>query len=316
MGERGEESARVRLQKGEAEMNFLGFKAPVTVGVEFFKGGDVKPETVTVRSASGVPETVPLYTDGDTVSGVVTITPAFGKKVDHQGIKIELLGQIEAFYDKGSFYDFVASAREVSGPAELREEVNFDFEFPKLELLNESYSGVNVRLRYVVKVTIVRSYRGSVVKDFPFCVRNLCILPEINNSIKMEVGIEDCLHIEFEYKKSKYHLKDVLVGKIYFLLVQIKLKHMELEIRRRETTGTGSNQYNETQTMAKYEVMDGAPVKGECIPIRLFLSAYDLTPTYKVLNRFSVKYFLNLVLVDEEDRRYFKQQEIQLFRTA
>ena len=91
---------------------------------------------------------------------------------------------------------------------------------------------------------------------------------------------------------------------------------MELEIRRRETTGSGSNQYNETQTMAKYEVMDGAPVKGECIPIRLFLSAYDLTPTYKnVNNKFSVKYFLNLVLVDEEDRRYFKQQEIHLFRT-
>ena len=25
-------------------------------------------------------------------------------------------------------------------------------------------------------------------------------------------------------------------------------------------------------------------------------------------NKFSVKYYLNLVLVDEEDRRYFKQQ--------
>ena len=25
-----------------------------------------------------------------------------------------------------------------------------------------------------------------------------------SNSIKMEVGIEDCLHIEFEYNKSKY----------------------------------------------------------------------------------------------------------------
>lgn len=36
----------------------------------------------------------------------------------------------------------------------------------------------------------------------------------------MEVGIEDCLHIEFEYNKSKYHLKDVVVGKIYFLLVR------------------------------------------------------------------------------------------------
>jgi vacuolar protein sorting-associated protein 26 len=54
----------------------------------------------------------------------------------------------------------------------------------------------------------------------------------------MEVGIEDCLHIEFEYSKGKYHLADTVVGKIYFLLVRIRLKHMEIEIRRRETTGT------------------------------------------------------------------------------
>lgn len=52
------------------------------------------------------------------------------------------------------------------------------------------------------------------------------------------------------------------------------------------------------------------PNAGESIPVRLFLSAFELTPTYKnVHNKFSVKYFLNLVLVDEEDRRYFKQQE-------
>ena len=50
---------------------------------------------------------------------------------------------------------------------------------------------------------------------------------------------------------------------------------------------------------------------------RLFLSPYDLTPTLKnVHNKFSVRYSLNLVLVDEEDRRYFKQQEIALFRLA
>lgn len=37
--------------------------------------------------------------------------------------------------------------------------------------------------------------------------------------MQMEVGIEDCLHIEFEYDKAKYHLRDVVVGKINFLLV-------------------------------------------------------------------------------------------------
>lgn len=49
----------------------------------------------------------------------------------------------------------------------------------------------------------------------------------------------------------------------------------------------------------------------------MYLTPYDLTPTYEnVHNKFTVRYFLNLVLVDEEDRRYFKQQEIRLFRKA
>ncbi len=76
-----------------------------------------------------------------------------------------------------------------------------------------------------------------------------------------QVGIEDCLHIEFEYNKTKYHLKDVVIGKIYFLLVRLKIKHMELEVRRRESTGTGSDLYNESETITKFEIMDGAPVR-------------------------------------------------------
>ena len=50
-------------------------------------------------------------------------------------------------------------------------------------------------------------------------------------------------------------------------------------------------------------------VAGESIPIRLFMNGYDLTPTMRDVNKkFSVRYYLNLVLVDDEDRRYFKQQ--------
>ncbi|KFD50002.1 hypothetical protein M513_09095 [Trichuris suis] len=148
-------------------------------------------------------------------------------------------------------------------------------------------------------------------------VHTLSKYPEADSNIKMEVGIEDCLHIEFEYNRSKYHLKDVIVGKIYFLLVRIKIKFMEIAIIKRETIGTGTSVFHENETVAKYEIMDGAPVKGESIPIRLFLSGYDLTPTMREIHkRFSVRYFLNLVLVDEEERRYFKQQEITLWRKA
>ena len=37
----------------------------------------------------------------------------------------------------------------------------------------------------------------------------------------------------------RYHLKDVIVGKIYFLLVRIKIQHMELQLIKREMTGIG-----------------------------------------------------------------------------
>jgi vacuolar protein sorting-associated protein 26 len=50
--------------------------------------------------------------------------------------------------------------------------------------------------------------------------------------------------------------------------------------------------------------MDGAPVRGETIPIRLFLGGFELTPTFRDVNKkFSARYYLNLVLIDEENRR-------------
>ena len=55
--------------------------------------------------------------------------------------------------------------------------------------------------------------------------------------------------------------------------------------------------------------MNGPPHQGETIPIRLFLGGFDLTPTFRDVNKkFSTRYYLNLVLIDEENRRYFKQQ--------
>lgn len=106
-----------------------------------------------------------------------------------------------------------------------------------------------------MRFTITRSFQSNITKELDIWVHNYQKPPEINNSIKMEVGIEDCLHIEFEYNKSKYvihmlilsrslqlryHLKDVIIGKIYFLLVRIKIKHMEIALIKRESTGSGT----------------------------------------------------------------------------
>eukprot|EP00162_Nutomonas_longa_P008145 comp18301_c0_seq1/m.32475 comp18301_c0_seq1/g.32475 ORF comp18301_c0_seq1/g.32475 comp18301_c0_seq1/m.32475 type:complete len:298 (-) comp18301_c0_seq1:240-1133(-) len=289
------------------------FGAAATVDIDL-----VPPKSGKVIDVAtdNVTETLLVYQSHDDVSGEVVVNIPNGKRLEHQGIKIELLGQIEMYYDRGNHYDFQTQTYELEPAGELNSTKRYPFEFSNVEKPYESYNGINVRLRYFIRVTIARSaFSANIVKEKEFFVQNLEPEPEINSSIKMEVGIEDCLHIEFEYNKSKYHLKDVIIGKIYFVLVRIKIKHMEIALIKRESTGSGANLYNENETVTKFEIMDGAPVRGESIPIRMFLSGLDIVPTYRnIMNKFSLKWYLNLVLVDEEDRRYFKQQEIMMRR--
>ena len=100
-----------------------------------------------------------------------------------------------------------------------------------------------------------------------------------------------------------------------FQLVKLKIKSMDISIERRETFGTGQTTKTEKETLVKFEAMDGCPAKGEVVPIRLYLSGVPLTPSYKnINNRLQVKHAINLILIDEEDRRYFKQHEIVIYR--
>lgn len=103
----------------------------------------------------------------------------------------------------------------------MRQAQTFDFLFKNVEKQYESYQGINVKLRcadlaliiyttgetkytirYFVRVSISRRI-ADVTKEKDVWVHSYRMPPDSNNSIKMEVGIEDCLHIEFEYNKSK-----------------------------------------------------------------------------------------------------------------
>ncbi|KAK8156393.1 vacuolar protein sorting-associated protein 26B-A [Phyllosticta citrichinensis] len=282
----------------------LFFSTPVDIDI-VLEDSDERA-TVDVKLDKNRREKVPLYMDGESVKGQVTIRPKDGKRLEHMGIKVQFIGTIEMFFDRGNHYEFLSLGQELAAPGDLQHPQTYDFNFKNVEKQYESYNGINVRLRYFVRVTVSRRM-ADVVREKDIWVYSYRIPPETNSSIKMDVGIEDCLHIEFEYSKSKYHLKDVIVGRIYFLLVRLKIKHMELSIIRRETTGAPPNQYNESETLVRFET----------IPIRLFLGGFDLTPTFREVNKkYSTRYYLSLVLIDEDARRYFKQSEIVLFRQA
>jgi len=292
--------------------SLLGLAASADIEIELDSNESRKMTTIKDRDDNL--KRAYIYQDKENVTGKCAIYLKNNKSIDHQGIRVDLIGMIENFYDKTQNLQFLTLSRELEPPGTLSENSTYDFSFNNVEMQYESYCGICVRLRYFVLVTINRSY-GKIKEEEEFVVFNPSEEPETNSKLRMEVGIEECLHIEFEYQSSKYTLKDVVTGNVFFNLVRIKIKQMEIAIVRKETVGAGQNSETHKETLGKYEVMDGAPVKGEKIPIRYYLSGVDLTPTYtNVNNRFSTKYFLSLILIDNEDRRYFKEQEIILWR--
>jgi vacuolar protein sorting-associated protein 26 len=243
------------------------FSTPVDIDIVLEDGDD--RAAVDIKLDKNRREKAPLYADGESVKGAVTVRPKDGKRLEHTGIKVQFIGTIgtaldagssgradgdaEMFFDRGTHYEFLSLGQELAAPGDLQHPQTFDFNFKNVEKQYESYNGINVKLRYFIRVTVSRRM-ADVLREKDIWVYSYKIPPETNSSIKMDVGIEDCLHIEFEYSKSKYHLKDVIVGRIYFLLVRLKIKHMELSIIRRETTGTAPNQYNESETLVRFEV--------------------------------------------------------------
>jgi len=224
------------------------------------------------------------------------------------------LAELNYFFDRGNDYVFLSREQTLQPPGILERSCAYDFNFSDLELPHESYNGINVRLRYFLIVTIFQSVI-NMSKEKELWVQTFEEAPEANPTVKMEVGVENSLHIEFEFNHGRYHMNDVVVGKIYFILIRLKVKFMEISLIKVETSGTGSNTYEDKDTVTKFEIMDGCPSRGETIPIRLFLNSTDVCPTMKDINsKFSVRWFLNIVLTDEDDRRYFKKQEFAFFR--
>ena len=131
--------------------------------------------------------------------------------------------------------------------------------------------------------------------------------------LKLKVGIKNVLSLSIEFDHSNYNCRGILKGFVCFNLINTRIKFMEAQLIRREIIFDGKKY--EPEYIARYELIDGSPCDCEKLPIRFFLKSYNITPTYPNIEEiFGVKYFINFVVVDGEDNRYFKFAEINLFR--
>lgn len=332
----------------------LFFKSPIDIDISFDREESRRHVEVPVRqgpNAKTLKDNLPLYEDGETISGIVTLRVKEGKRMEHLGIKVSVIGSIDmvktsnsgkntnlgtnSTFDnvkKKTVDQFLCLSDDLCPAGDIQHTQSYPFAFKDLAKRYESYRGINVDVNYYIKVTVMRK-STDITKSKKFWVylyNDLNSVNDVENEASVDenknirnpdkpfrhdIGIENCLHLEFEFSKSQYNLKEVIVGRIYFLLTRLKIKHMELSLLTRETSGLKPSNFILDTTPIRFEIMDGSPVRGETIPIRLFLSGYDLTPDMSC-NYFNIKNYLSLVIVDEDNRRYFKQIPIVLYRTA
>ena len=234
---------------------------------------------------------------------------------------MELIGLIENYVDPKNSVKFLSLSNDISKNGILTKKSNvFNFNFKKVKLKYESYKGDLVELKYLIKVTISKKMRSfSYEEEFaviqPYDKE---ILTKNDEPISMNVGIKNLLTILIELNHINYSIHGTLKGTVTFGKVNLMITKMEIQLLKKEKIYGYSNKTQKNiseKILATYELIDGGPYKNETIPFRLFLSPYNLTPTYiDIASYFSSRYFLNLVIKDQENNKYFKQKEIFLFR--
>ncbi|CAB3409213.1 unnamed protein product [Caenorhabditis bovis] len=290
----------------------FGFLGP-SADIDITLSDENTRRKVEVLIDDGVTSQCCLYYNGESISGTLDIMLK-KSKLEHQGVRVEFIGQLEIFYGRGSLKDFLTLRKELATPGVITESVKLPFTFANVEKPYESYSGYSVKLRYFLRAIVVQRM-ANMVREIEIAVQNLSPEPVLNPSVTLNVGVNDLLSVEIEYNHTTFHLHDVIVGRVYFMQVGLKLKVVELTVVRIETVRCGTSNFENYENVGKYEIVDGSPYKGETIPVRIFLAGYNLTPTMTdVCQKFTVKYMLNMIFIDDCGRQYYKEQDIVLYR--
>lgn len=132
-----------------AQKNILGLVQGATARIDLeFKNERGQPykKTVPVKAKNGETEELPLYTNKDDILGEVRgylfslrvayggpptirllaivlqirVTPLTTKKFEHQGIRVQLIGQIELASERGQPHDFVSLGEPATGSVTVR----------------------------------------------------------------------------------------------------------------------------------------------------------------------------------------------------
>jgi len=308
-------------------MSFLqslsnAFRSAPEISIHFNKA-DAKPITnnyILHNEEDLITLSGPIFSIGDDIDGRIVFNLKNANQDNpykYESIRALCVGEVRA-HNSGDNYIVSSQSTVVSHNGSFTEsQTTFPFTFSNVDLTCESFTGEIFDIRWFVKVLVSRRGMSSTLtKQKMFVTQNITPEPQAR-PIVLQVGVDDCLHLDINLLNSRLRLNDIISGTIVFKINQLKLKSMQIQLERREALVP--NEFNHenvihTTKLGAIELMDGCPIKDISIPVRIHLSRFDdLTPSI-IARYFTVRYHLNVTVIDEESRKYFKHTEIKLYR--
>lgn len=244
-----------------------------------------------------------------------------GKTLEHQGLKLEIVGVIGCISQQAIITTtdttFLHVTRTLESSGTIADGKTIPFQFLDVDKSYESYYGSNLRVKYFLRLTIEKNLSSNIVKEVEIFIIRCSSEPAVNCFVKIECGYEDAIQTELELAQLKYNNKDVVLGRVYFHIIRVRLEEVIMKVIRKEIIGVGKDATVYEDVVGEFVILDGPVAKGDSIPIRIYLKSCDVTPTYtNISNRASVKYFLHLHMRDDEGRTFSKSQEITIWRPS
>ena len=266
--------------------------------------------------------TIPIFSFNDDVSVKISINPKnISNNFEHLGVIIYLKGDFENLQNNRNILTFLNNKKILLNEGILTKSISLTTNFTKNNFIIESYNGSNFNIIYYIEIKIIRKFLSTEKKYKKiFLIKNINKEPIINGNIRLEIGVTNKLHMEYELFQSKFHLNDVITGKIFIVDINTLINYIEINLIKKETVYDeieGSNkkqQKFENIIIGRMEICDGQPYEKTIIPFRFYLKGRNLSPTVKNNDLFSIKYYIKFIVVLENEKILYKSQEIFLYR--
>ncbi|KAK8860189.1 hypothetical protein M9Y10_011853 [Tritrichomonas musculus] len=250
-----------------------------------------------------------IFQVGESFDATLKISSPKGN-FSHRGIDFEFCTEFLPKGGKVVKYNVVPLRLSEAGTIPTSQE----FQLPKcsIEQNCQTYIGESFSLRHWIRIS-VKKLIGTVDLEKEIIAYNVTTPSKKLDLICVRVAVEDSIRIDLITNRRQYEIHDVITGAAHFLLVNLKVKSFTVSLIAQEYTEFNGKVNRTKNRIQSWEITDGAPVKGEIVPFRLFLNPLHLNPSCSNPQKgYSVTHFLHFTVITMSNEKYFKALQIKL----